>query len=150
MKNRQFLPLILSALFFISFSCQNESPENENKSKKSSEHQSTDSELHLNNGSKWMANLDTEIGIQNMQRIIESFSDGASEKDYAALKDALQLEFKMIFDKCTMEGAAHDQLHNYLYPFMGLFKALEKENSEQALTNISAHLEVYFKYFETK
>lgn len=103
--------------------------------------------VKLDNGKKWKANPETTQGIQNMQVLVKKQLEN-EKKDAPQLQEKLNTEFKAIFQKCTMKGEAHDQLHNYLIPLKDNIKKLEAGVSQQALQDISAYLESYYKYFE--
>ena len=61
----------------------------------------------------------------------------------------LQAEFKTIFEKCTMKGQAHDQLHNYLVPVKDhLDKIRERNEAEENFKELVAYLGTYENYFE--
>ena len=101
----------------------------------------------LDNGKKWKANPETIEGINKMQTLI---SNAKTENAVAAsLKTPLTTEFQTIFDKCTMTGEAHNQLHNYLVPIKDNLQKLENESeANQALANIENHLRTFENYFE--
>jgi hypothetical protein len=60
------------------------------------------------------------------------------------LKDSLQVEFKTIFQKCTMKGEAHDQLHNFLIPVKKELDQLSVENIDE----LTKYLKTYSNYFQ--
>jgi hypothetical protein len=112
-------------------------------------HHSDDSALKLNNGAKWLANPETTEGVLAMQVHLEEFKK-TGQSDYRVLKQQLEQEFKYIFDKCTMKGASHEQLHNFLYPMKTMFEGLEGDmaTARESLILLEQHLPVYFQYFE--
>ena len=102
-------------------------------------------EVMLNNGKLWEANPETTEGIKNMQKII---SERKQEATGAVLKEALENEFQMIFEKCTMTGEAHNQLHNYLLPLKMKLNQLDGTNDDQVISEIDAYLKEYSNYFQ--
>ncbi len=111
-------------------------------------------EVRLNNGKKWEANSETTEGIENMQRLIGEFQsnpDAPSLEGYHTLGEALQTEFDNILKRCTMEGEAHEQLHNYLLPMVKHMKTLKEgkgqEEIKASLARLSEHLKEYENYF---
>lgn len=102
-------------------------------------------EVTLDNGKLWVANPETTEGIKNMQKII---AERKQEATGAVLKEALENEFQMIFEKCTMTGEAHNQLHNYLLPLKMKLNQLDGTNDEQVISEIDAHLKEYSNYFQ--
>jgi len=108
-------------------------------------------DLQLNNGEKWKANLETTDGIKKMQEIMTAFTDKESPKAYTSLKENLETEFTMIFEKCTMKGESHNQLHNYLKPMLALFDGLVSQNLDTCKANyqkMNKHLSNYNNYFK--
>lgn len=103
------------------------------------------SNVTLDNGKLWIANPETTEGIHNLQKII---SDHKQEATGAVLKEALENEFQMIFEKCTMEGEAHEQLHNYLLPLKMKLNKLDGTNDAEVLKDIENYLKEYPKYFK--
>ena len=99
----------------------------------------------LDNGKLWVANPETTEGIKNMQKII---AERKQEATGAVLKEALENEFQMIFEKCTMKGEAHNQLHNYLVPLKMKLNQLDGTNDEQVISEIDAYLKEYSNYFQ--
>ncbi|WP_456438254.1 hypothetical protein [Psychroserpens sp.] len=86
-----------------------------------------------------------------MQRIMHSFSEIENTTAYASLKGELETEFSNIFQKCTMKGEAHNQLHNYLKPMIIIFEGLESSNLKTCKTSFKTmenHLAGYTNYFE--
>lgn len=106
--------------------------------------------VELNAGAPWTANPETSQGIQNMQELLNDFTDKENIHAYHGLKEQLNKEFNDIFRNCTMTGPAHDQLHNYLYPLKGLFNDLSAEDlttCKRAFSHLEQHLEGYRAYF---
>jgi hypothetical protein len=107
------------------------------------QHDSVKTTVVLNNGERWEANPETTEGINNMINLVADFQQ-QSPSDYAALKDKLDVEFKTIFQKCTMKGEAHDQLHNYLIPLKKEIDSLSEKNVNQ----VESYLKTYNRYFQ--
>lgn len=105
--------------------------------------------LKDNDGSKWLANDETTEGVRAMQHHIAVFKEKGST-DYKELKFQLETEFGYVFEKCTMKGESHNQLHNFLYPMKTLFEDLGKDTktAQKAMNDLEGHLPVYFQYFE--
>ncbi|KGO89590.1 hypothetical protein [Flavobacterium suncheonense] len=102
-------------------------------------------EVTLDNGQLWTANPETTEGIKNMQKII---SERQQETTGSDLKAALENEFQMIFEKCTMKGEAHNQLHNYLLPLKMKLNQLDGTNDEEVISEIDTYLKEYSNYFQ--
>jgi len=107
--------------------------------------------LVLNEGLRWEANAETTEGVNNMIALMSDFSDSDNLEAYAPLKASLEAESKMIFEKCTMTGEAHNQLHNFLIPIkeaLGKFEASDLKQSQENFAALNAHLTEYAKFFE--
>ncbi|MFK5878740.1 MAG: hypothetical protein QM478_04500 [Flavobacteriaceae bacterium] len=147
---KQLLVLLLALITL--FSCkQNTKVVRPTKTEHSKETHSSVSSVKLNDGEKWMANIETTEGIQKMQFIMNSFSDKESINEYKLLKEKLEVEFTNIFTLCTMKGESHNQLHNYLKPLIGIFEGLESGELKTCKENFSIlnnHLAEYTNYFE--
>ncbi|MBL0127952.1 MAG: hypothetical protein IPP83_10955 [Flavobacteriales bacterium] len=99
----------------------------------------------LDNGKRWKANPETTSGIANMVALIEK--QAATPGDAKALKAALEEEFGLIFERCTMTGEAHNQLHNYLIPIHQRFSGFDAGDATQ-LADMKSYLGMYGNYFE--
>ncbi|MBK8292445.1 MAG: hypothetical protein IPK96_17410 [Flammeovirgaceae bacterium] len=88
--------IIISALLLFTYGCSTEKNKGEH-----SEHdgdQTTDEVLaaQLDNGNKWVANIETTQGIQKMIQLINT--------NPTSLKENLLSEFTDVLKKCTMKG----------------------------------------------
>lgn len=103
--------------------------------------------VELNQGKKWKANPETIEGIGNMLKLVE---DGQRTKAAPSrLYEPLLVEFKTIFEKCTMKGDAHDQLHNYLIPLKGQLEGLNVSGADTTnLKTLENYLLLFPNYFE--
>ncbi len=98
----------------------------------------------LDNGQRWKANPETTSGIANMTNILNAYDPASG--DPKALKAALEEEFGLIFERCTMTGEAHEQLHNYLVPIHSQLSGFTATEDQRKV--MSDHLAVYANYFE--
>lgn len=98
----------------------------------------------LDNGQRWKANPETTAGIASMQRILGAYDPAGG--DPKALKAALEEEFGLIFERCTMTGEAHEQLHNYLLPIHHQLRDFAGTEAQRA--DLRSHLAAYATYFE--
>ncbi len=114
-------------------------------------HEPTEELVVLDNGNLWKANIETTIGINTMINRLDSFSEKEAVSSYNSLKDSLELDFSIIFQKCTMKGEAHNQLHNYLKPMIVLFEGMGSDDlitCERSFDELTQHLKLYENYFE--
>jgi hypothetical protein len=142
--------LILISIIAISvLSCKKDQKSNEVQIVES--HEPTEELVSLDNGNLWKANIETTIGINKMIKRMGSFSKGDDIKSYSSLKDSLESDFTMIFQRCTMKGEAHNQLHNFLKPMVILFEGLKSEDlvtCKSSFNELEQHLKLYENYFE--
>lgn len=114
-------------------------------------HHGTTEKVELNDGSKWAANPETTAGIQKMSVLLNQFQPSDDVSDYEKLSEELNVVFKEIFAQCTMTGPAHDQLHNYLLPMLGIMKKMKSDDLQlckESFTKMDDRLREYPVYFE--
>lgn len=150
--NRFLLPLLLLAMAALNSSCG----EHSHDSAAQADHATTPSDstpasdhdalpaVTLDNGQRWKANPETTSGIANMVGILNAYEPASG--DPKALKTALEEEFGLIFERCTMTGEAHNQLHNYLVPIHHQLRDFEATEAQR--TALGEHLAAYGNYFE--
>jgi len=106
--------------------------------------------LKLNNGKKWVANNETQIGMLKMDSIIKAFKSDKTNI-YVDLGRNLSKQTSYIIKSCSMTGEAHDQLHVVLVPMLNEISILRKsentEESKSALRELESLIEVYFDHF---
>jgi hypothetical protein len=115
-------------------------------------HKAIDGVVSLNNEELWLANPETTEGILKMKKRMFLFKDTESIETYSILKTGLEEDFTELFQKCTMKGEAHNQLHNYLFPILDLFEGLESSNlaiCKNSFSELNIHLEEYSNYFKS-
>ena len=101
----------------------------------------------LDNGKKWKANTETVAGINEMSSLVMGGITG--KLNAVEIYDTLQFTFKSIFDKCTMTGESHNQLHNYLIPLKDDLTKLKTSKTNIAiLKEMHKYLLTFKKYFE--
>ena len=145
--------IVLSSLFLVS-SCTNTPKQTENKESTTAEksHEEHDkaaetAKIQLDNGKKWAANVETTEGVQKMLALIEIHTASKS-MDTKTLQGNLKKEFETIFEKCTMKGESHNQLHNYLLPLKEQLEHLEKQADATTIEGIKSYLSTYNTYFQ--
>jgi hypothetical protein len=115
-------------------------------------HKSIDGTVTLNNGELWLANPETTEGIQKMKKRMSLFNDSDNLEAYVILKAGLEEDFTELFQKCTMKGEAHNQLHNYLFPILDFFDGFEASDiaiCKQSFIDLNNHLDEYYNYFKS-
>ena len=158
MKKSVFKIAILAAVVLL-YSCGNKSKETKEtpntpetpKVEAVENHEGTGMELSLDEGKLWKANIETTVGVQNMIELMKNFNEKENVTSYGKLTENLKQEIAMIFEKCTMKGESHNQLHNFLIPIKDLFKGLSSEDintCKESFNKLNTHLVVYKSYFE--
>ncbi|PRX43828.1 hypothetical protein [Salegentibacter salegens] len=108
-------------------------------------------EIEMDNGDKWEANLETNEGVEEMLKLVES-SNPKSVQDYHSLALKLNEEKNYVVKECTMEGSSHDNLHVFLHPLIEKISALRKVSSKEEGAKITGgikeNLESYYDYFK--
>ena len=107
-------------------------------------------EIQMDNGSKWLANIETNEGVKKMNAILESHSTNTLE-DYHSLATELTHAKNYVIKECTMKGPSHDNLHVWLLPLMEKIDTLlEVKNLEEASKikqSIAKNVQAYDIYF---
>lgn len=147
--------------FFMLMACKNENKDLQQKTITATEktttvpeestEQITEETLRLNNGKRWEANSETTDGIENMMTAMNNFVTIDKTEAYTDLTEKLKQEFAIIFEKCTMEGEAHNQLHHFLIPINNEFDKLSSSNVETckaSFNRLNEHLKTYSLYFK--
>ncbi|MGJ8662223.1 MAG: MBL fold metallo-hydrolase [Marinicella sp.] len=96
----------------------------------------------LNQGAKWQMDSHTRTMFQQMSQRV------ATGGDLIGLGEALNGDLQQLIQGCTMTGAAHDQLHVFLMPYMSAVKNLSEHGSKDAFQEVKHALDDYQNYFE--
>jgi hypothetical protein len=139
MRTKLILPILIASFAFTGIGCKQKSAE--------VHHHEGENVVLLDGGKKWLANAETTQGIQAMMGVIETYQANPTS-DVKQLKENLERELTGIFQKCTMKGDSHDQLHNYLLPLREKLKVLANAEDEHTVEEIKLYLETYKDYFE--
>jgi hypothetical protein len=142
---KYLLIIILAAMA----SCNNQQPTEKQETKTKTEIKDTSSNVSLINGIKWKADEATKKNVADIMQIVKdtSYTD-------ASKRQLLYSNMKSGIDKlvaaCTMEGAAHDELHVWLEKILKDLKELKKGDEEysKARTELKEHVERFYQIFE--
>lgn len=114
-------------------------------------HQHNHASINLNHGEKWTVDANMFEYINNMEKDVNNF-ESSSDKNYAALATGLEENLNLLKTNCTMKGTAHDALHKWLVPYMGLVEELsasqDDSKSHEIVHQLKASLEEFNKYFK--
>lgn len=136
---KHVIAFLIISLVLIGISCKEKTNEGHNHVGKT--------DVKLDAGKRWLANAETTEGIQTMLVLTDAYlADPTSE--VKQLQGNLKSELSIIFQKCTMKGESHDQLHNYLLPLKEKIEALDNSGDVQTIEDIKQYLETYKNYFE--
>ncbi len=100
---------------------------------------------------KWKANPETTQGIESMMEMVGSFSTDGGAAHCEKLQRVLDATFTRILQQCTMQGKAHDALHEYLIPLkkkIGEISSDDVAQCEGKVREISEYLATYHEQFE--
>jgi len=107
--------------------------------------------LELNHGKKWVVDKPMMAHIRTMEKAVHDF-EGTPRRDHAALAAAIQDSLGRLVTNCTMKGKAHDELHKWLMPFLGLSadytKATDPRIQQEKFREIKTALVVFNEYFQ--
>lgn len=109
------------------------------------------SEIQLNDGSKWMANPETNEGVAKMQSLLKT-SAPKNLTDYHTIADTLNHEKNYVIKECTMKGPSHENLHVWLLPLMEKIEALKDaktlDEAQRIYKSIAQNVNAYTTYFQ--
>jgi len=108
--------------------------------------------IHAEGNTLWPVNKATQIGVNKMNDIINSFSICSNPKDFDVLSKTLEDEMITLFSKCDMKGKAHDELHNFLLPIHADIEKLkigDVTERTEILKSIKYRLHLFPLYFKS-
>ena len=146
-KTQEFLSITLIITLFLACSGEKNKSDTENESN----FKGSDTEVVLDEGKKWKVNDYTNVGVSILKKVTDQFDPAGEIEDYQRLSEDIEREFKLIFKNCTMEGEGHEQLHNYLYPIVKMYRGLREgdvQSREEFRLALLNHLGEYLLYFE--
>ena len=143
-------PIILTIILLALVSCK------ENKKKEVLETNNVYSnswvkEIELNNGDKWLANIETNEAVLKMQNSLKTLSTNTLT-EYYELAEILNIDKNYVIKKCTMKGDSHDNLHIWLLPLIAKIDALSKvktiDEAAKIKLSIEENINAYNTYFQ--
>ena len=111
------------------------------------------SELRLDDGRRWKADATTTAGVRKLQSQVEAALHRGREHaaSGSAAASELRAAYSDIYRKCTMQGAAHEQLHTFLVPIdreLSVLGQLSGDAADETLRRMQQHLQRYDAFFE--
>lgn len=116
----KFTALILTLPIGLS-ACQRSSSQENVKSSQDAAGISTTSVTDSDKPTKWAMPEAMMKHMRNIEQDVRNF-ESVAEKDHAALAIKIDEHTKQLISSCTMDGKAHDALHDWLMPFLQLNK----------------------------
>lgn len=108
-------------------------------------------EISLNGEEAWEVNKEMKPYIKEAESVLQNYLNNDLD-DYQQLAIDLKEQNDALIKSCTMDGTAHDELHNWLHPHLqlveGLKNAKSKEESQEWLKQLNLSMETYHKYFK--
>ncbi|MDG1333424.1 MAG: hypothetical protein P8P74_13895 [Crocinitomicaceae bacterium] len=145
MKSILTLMFIILAATFSSCSSENDTSENQIGTEENTY------DIEIENNKKWVVIEDMMVHIQNMDDDIES-TGNVEKLDFEGLWEKLDANINLLTSNCTMTGKAHDELHKWLIPFIGLVEDLNNAETYDDKMGVYSSLEAsmleFNAYFE--
>ena len=105
--------------------------------------------LVLNNGEKWDMDDHTRTIFTKMHNSFSDLKVESTTKDnLMKVASGLQEDINELIKGCTMTGAAHDQLHEYLIGYIPTVEKLSQSGEKKDAQRVKFYLENYSKYFK--
>lgn len=108
--------------------------------------------LELNHGRKWVVDKPMMGHIRHLAEAVRAQDQPRSATEHKALATLIQDDLGLLVTNCTMEGKAHDELHKWLMPFLGLSaeyaRLTDATAQNQMLVEIERSLDLFDIYFE--
>lgn len=147
-KTTAYAVLSMLILFLLA-GCHEDKPAHEEHAAQGE--QGASLELSLNEGQKWQMDDHTRNSINAIYTLFDQ-GEPSTIEDFNAIGTEAETEINNLVAGCTMEGAAHDQLHLFLGVFIPKVKALSAEkNIDEAgvlYGEIDQLLSQYDQYFQ--
>lgn len=104
--------------------------------------------LVLNDGKKWKMSPSLLAAAEEMSNTVNLFAKAGSN-NYPGLVLRLDKGINKLINECELpDGAAHENLHEWLHPYMGLVKELGEVKTEDDGKIIFEKIQLSFKTFE--
>lgn len=115
-------------------------------------HQETEAlALSLNEGARWQMDEHTRTVMVETRVTLDGAAVGSLD-DARALGTTLQGQLDRLIQGCTMDGAAHDELHTFLMVYMPAVASLQTVDSVEAASAqhlaLKAMVSDYERHFE--
>lgn len=151
MKLQHKPTLLILALVIGLSSCQRSSKQEDVKSDRDDTEISTTTKIESGKPAKWAMPEPMMQHMRNLEQDVRTL-ESSDEKDHATLAAKISEHTKQLISSCTMDGKAHDTLHDWLMPFLQLNKdyaaAPDAATQTAKFKEIQDSLEVFHDRFE--
>lgn len=144
--------IFLAASSIILWSCKNNAENNKPtidttiQEKQQETHNETSEVIELNNGNKWLINIEMKPFITEGQKLVAEFLK-TNNTDYKSLAKSLIEQNNLLIKSCTMTGKSHDELHKWLEPHLKLVEDLEATSDATKAKEIVSKIEQSYQSF---
>jgi len=105
--------------------------------------------LNLNGTEKWQMDDHTRTMFMQMSERWKSVNGNTLPANELKMAGAdLRRDVDSLIAGCTMQGAAHDELHTYLSAFIPAVEALSQQGEKEQARKVDTLLTIYPKYFK--
>jgi len=153
-RNSKILANIFIVIIFVGCGNKQENPTPEQTVvAEDHSHQMADSfaGMKLNEDQKWMMDEHTRSSFKKMVASFKA-SDHSTVAGLQNIGGELRGQVNELLKGCTMDGAAHNQLHIFMTGYIpavdSLSSSVELETGKRQAMKIKEYLEVYDTYFE--
>jgi hypothetical protein len=143
--------VFIMALAIASSACQRSSRTENTKPDHEAASSNTTTKGETGKPAKWPMPEAMMKHIRNLEQDVSALESSA-EKDHAGLATQIDEHTKQLITSCTMDGEAHDALHDWLMPFLRLNKeyaaAPDAVSKSAKFTAIQESLAAFHERFE--
>lgn len=137
---------LLLALTFLVIATQCTSESTKMEDKKEVAVQTEVQTLGLNGDEPWKVNPEMMVHLNLIEEEVNAFQ-AQDSLSYNVLGNSLKGHLKNLISSCTMKGAAHDELHVWLMPFMSHVNTLIAANTPKEQTEVYEQIKADLKEF---
>ncbi len=102
--------------------------------------------IALNEGQKWKVKDDMSPYILKGEQLVDDYVR-QSKTDYKALAQDVDAQNEQLIQNCSMEGASHDALHQWVQPHLELVEKLQEEKDPAAAQATVLELQQSYKRY---
>jgi hypothetical protein len=146
----QSAAIIVSVVMSLT-ACQRASQEDAANSSTADRNEPHATPMETKPSGKWTMPETMMVHMRNLEQDVKAF-ETSPEKDHAVLSAKIDGHTRQLIANCTMEGNAHDALHEWLMPLLQINKeyaaASDEAGKAAKFTAIQDSLAVFHERFE--